>query len=492
MRKAFFLFTCFIIISQLANAQVERAEFSSVVPDIEAFNSTYLGNEHRNFYGDLAPDTLEVIWKFNLGTGKTQNPRKPYDFMSWSGAGWTGQPLIIRHDSSHYLIQPSFSHNLYKLDALTGKEIWRYEYDDVLKGSPTFWENDYAWGDDRFMIIQGSRRGNENTVYSPTVHSLRAISFLTGKPIWFYNVHKSRCYSRDVDASPLIIQDTMYAALENGYFLVADPRPDCDTIDNQVTEPLVYDLIKTYAEEDADKHRNNVIIEASPTKLGNRIYMCSGSGWMYGYNMITDSIDWQFYTGADMDGTPAVTNDSCLIVTIEKQYIPGNGGVFKIDPSKSPEESVVWFFPTESEDFVFWDGGVLGSACINDAYIPETKNGLAAVLGIDGHTYVLDHEFVTKDSVLGPLEKHMYPTPQLVFKYETGPGISTPIMTDTHLVVAGYHGIHLFKYDKNCQFTLLDHFPGTFESTPIVFNGRLYIASRDGNLYCLGKKHAVK
>jgi outer membrane protein assembly factor BamB len=485
-------FLCLLSLSLLISpvfSQEAKPSHSISTPDIEAVTTSYLGNHHRNYYGNKAPNKLDVIWKFNLGSGKTQNPRKPYDFMLWYGAGWTGQPVVIREDSSYFLVQPSYSHNLYKINAETGEEIWRYKYDDVIKGSPTFWENTYAWGDDRFMIFQGSRRGNQNTINSPTIHSLRAISYLTGKPLWYYNSERTRCYSRDVDGSLIIHQDTLYLPLENGYFLIADPRPDCGTIVNERNEPKVYDLIKMYSEEDANKHGNNVIMEASPTLLGDRIYMCSGSGWIKGYNIKTDSVDWAFYTGADMDGTPVVTNDSCLIVTIEKQYIPGKGGVFKFDPTKSPEESVVWYFPTENKKFAFWDGGILGSACVNDAYIDYTDNELAAVQAMDGNLYILDHEFTTKDSTLGPLNKHYYPMPQIAFQYETGPGISTPIMTENTLVVAGYKGIHLFKYNNLCNFERVDHFPGSFESTPVFNNGKVYIACRDGYLYCFGEKH---
>jgi phosphoenolpyruvate carboxylase len=38
---------------------------------------------------------------------------------------------------------------------------------------------------------------------------------------------------------------------------------------------------------------------------------------------------WKFSLGGDMDGTPVVTHDSALLITLEKQYITGKGGVFK-------------------------------------------------------------------------------------------------------------------------------------------------------------------
>jgi outer membrane protein assembly factor BamB len=36
---------------------------------------------------------------------------------------------------------------------------------------------------------------------------------------------------------------------------------------------------------------------------------------------------------------------------------------------------------------------------------------------------------------------------------------------------------------------LIDKREGTFESTPIVWNNKIYIASRDGYLYCFGLKN---
>ena len=49
---------------------------SQEIKQIEFINSTYLGNETRNYYGDFAPKKLNVIWKKNLGdkVGRTNQP----------------------------------------------------------------------------------------------------------------------------------------------------------------------------------------------------------------------------------------------------------------------------------------------------------------------------------------------------------------------------------------------------------------------------------
>ena len=52
-------------------------------------------------------------------------------------------------------------------------------------------------------------------------------------------------------------------------------------------------------------------------------------------------------------------------------------------------------------------------------------------------------------------------------------------------------GIRLFEFDKDLNFKLLDHFAaaGCVEATPAVYNRKVYIASKNGNLYVLGEKN---
>ena len=141
-------------------------------------------------------------------------------------------------------------------------------------------------------------------------------------------------------------------------------------------------------------------------ELKDRIYIASGAGHIYGYNLKTDSIDWDFFTGSDIDGTPVVTHDSCLLVTIEKQYIKGSGGVFKLNPDLPPDSSVVWFFPTKNKDFHTWKGGIIGSATVNSYYNKDQKyKNISAFTGIDGWLYIVDTDSITKKTTLGPNNK---------------------------------------------------------------------------------------
>ncbi len=475
----------------LADPLAKRADTSLIpcsLPELTVINGTFLGNSSRNYYGEDPPDSLELIWKRYLGKGETTISRK-LGSRTWAGAGWTGQPLMVSEDSVLYLIQGAYDHRLKKIRAQDGGLIWEYAFDDVIKGTGSLWENpEECDSSSRLVILQGSRLGYGLYLDNLHVTSYRAVSFITGKELWRLDSKWTDSYSRDVDGSALVIGDTAYIGLENSLFTVFYPDPDSARIKDGMLQPAIIRERKLYYPEDVVSHRNNVVTESSPSKLGERIYVTSGSGHVWGYHTGTGELDWDFRTGSDMDGSPVVSGDSCLLVSLEKQYIPGPGGVFKLDPSLPPDSAVRWFFPTGNKDFAGWEGGVIGTVAINDAYTCDSCLHLAAFVGIDGYLNVVDHRRTVPDSlVLGPDSLSHYPVPVSVYRKHVGPSIATPLFFGNRLVVPGYQGIYLFAYTPEAEFTLLDHFPGSFESTPFVYRKRIYVASRDGSLYCLGE-----
>ncbi|KPK80803.1 MAG: hypothetical protein AMS27_16070 [Bacteroides sp. SM23_62_1] len=457
--------------------------------DIKILIGTFLGNERRNYYGNEAPANLKVIWKHYLGEGVTVISRSQGQ-RKWAGAGWTGQPLLIEENGELFLIQGAYDHNLKKINAGNGQIVWQYAFDDVVKGTGTIWYNPHSkTHDSRYIIFQGSRLGVGNYLDAPHVPSFRAISYLTGEELWRFDVKWTDSYSRDADGSALIIHDTLYTGLENSLFTVLNPDPAYANMKDDMLQPEIIQEIKLYEKEDVIAHRYNVVTESSPCRLGNHIYIASGSGHVYGYSLETKKLDWDFRIGSDIDGSVVVTEDNCLLVSVEKQFIPGPGGIFKLDPSKNSKDCVVWFFPTADSSFSSWQGGVIGTASVTDSYNTGFSTNLAAFTGIDGYLYVVDHQRTDSGrSVTGPDGISVYPAPVLIFKKYIGPSISTPVFVNDKLIAAGYHGIFLFQFDHEKKITLLDRFSATFESTPIAWNGKIFIASRNGYLYCFGSE----
>ena len=453
--------------------------------ELKVLNSTFLHNPMRNYYGDSAPDALDIIWKHNLGTGTTQVGKET---KTWKGAGWTGQPLMVIENGKKYLIQGAYDHHLKKIDAQTGKLVWQYLYDDVIKGTGSIWLNPNADSlKHACIILQGSRAGK--STFASYIPSYRAISYFTGEELWRLNSSKTWSYSRDVDGSALLLNDTAYLGLENGIFTIFNPNPDSATIRNKMLQPQIHKNTDTlYLKKDKKLHGGNLVTEASPTLLGNRVYIPSGSGHVWGYNLTTQQMDWDYYIGSDIDGSAVVTDDNCLLIAIEKQYINGRGGLLKLDPSQAPKDAAQWFFPTENHPFTLWEGGIIGSAAVNYHYKKANQPSIAAFTAIDGFFYVIDTRTTEPDYTTTTYDTTLsLPQPKLLFKYQTGPSISTPLIINNKIVVATYKGIYLFEFDDDMNFTLKAKNRIRCESTPFVDDHKIYVASRNGYLYCLGR-----
>ncbi len=455
---------------------------------IRAVISTFRGNNERNYYGDKCPSRLDEIWTSNMGSGKSFAYGKMW---VWTGAGWTGQPLVVVEDSNTYIVQGCFDYHVKKIDAKNGKVIWKYKFDDIIKGTGTIWINEKAENkENKVVIMQGSRRGEGSSSNAGIAASFRGISYFTGKELWKLNSKQTPSYSRDVDASAVTLGDTAYIGLENGVFTVFDPDFKNGEMRDGIFQPKLFQETNFWTDADIKAHGGNLVAESSPTVLNNKIYIVSGSGHVYGYNLKTKTVDWDYYIGCDMDGSAPVTNDSCLLISVEKEYIKGNGGVFKLDPSKPERDAAIWYYPTATKHFAYWDGGIIGSVAVNDKYIERNETHIAAFLAIDGNLYVVDHKNLSDEKTLGPDGVTYYQKPKLLFKQYVGASITSPIIVGNKIVACTYEGIFLFEYDKNLKFKLLAQKKGiSFEASPICWNNRIFVVSNTtGLMYCFGEK----
>lgn len=330
------------------------------------------------------------------------------------GAGWTGQALLIRENNELFLIQGCYDHKLKKINAENGKIIWEYNFNDVIKGTPCIWKNPFLPDNhpDKYVIFAGARAGIDKNDTENFGYSFSSISYLTGKELCRYYFQKSECYSQDVDGTALIISDTLYLGLETGYFIALNLNPESITSSKKFNFPKKILKIKLYNQQDLIDHNNNVVIESAPSFSNNKIFITSGAGHLYGFNIKTKDIDFVFKTGSDIDGSPVITRDGNILVAVEKQYIKGKGGMMLIDPRKNQDSCVVWYFPVRDTIFYDWQGGIIGSAAINDQYIDKNTNSLTAFVAVDGFTYVLETELTDPNkTVLGPDNLTNYKTP---------------------------------------------------------------------------------
>jgi len=472
--------------------------------------SLFGGASRNGYHSGPAPDSLDVRWKTRLGEGRTQ--RKPDDkLVIWKGSGWTGQPTVVVDGATTWLLQGAYDHNLHKIDAATGRVEWQARWPDVMKGTNTVVANPADPSSaEKAIVVSGSRRGSTLDIGDPRIAPLRAVSFATGKELWRLPVPKTANYSQDVDSSPLWFKGALYAAVESGYVYKLDPFRT-KTVDG-VRQPVVLARSpRLYTASDARNHPDdggaNLAIEASPSAIGDVIYITSGSGHVFGLDRESLKVVWNFKTGSDIDGTPVVTRDKHLLVTIEKQYISEPAGVYELDPSKPPAKAVVWYFPLPTRGISEWAGGSVGSVATNEVANDPTKPRLAAFTAVDGAVRVVSRDVMTSRKVNGPGPGGAAPVPLELFRDAIGGSISTPVFSGDTMVAAGFdHKVHLYRFtftetDEDARQAVpsadgrwwtvetreVDAFTtgGSVESVPLVWQGRVYVGSRDGFLYCL-------
>ena len=282
---------------------------------------------------------------------------------------------------------------------------------------------------------------------------------------------------------------------------------------NGQKRPRIVAQRQLLGDDRAKSHAGNLVLESSASVLGRRIYIASGAGHVYGMRRGDLAVEWDFFTGSDIDGTAVPTRRGKLLVPVEKQYIKGPGGVLCLDPSRPPEKAIDWFFPTGDRKVGEWKGGLIGSCAVNDEYNRDGRlPALAAFNAIDGYLHVVSQDTMSGRLVKGPNLEPDLQTPVEIARLWNGGAISTPLLFGETLITAAYdQRVHLYRIsyalsEKGLEgalpsangdgkywrvsFTEADQFfaGGGFESTPTLWDGRVYVGCRDGWFYCLGDK----
>lgn len=451
---------------------------------IKPLVGTYLGDNQRNYYGNQAPSKLRIKWKTPLGSGRTMFGTG--DVRMWKGAGWTGQPLVIQEGNELYLIQGTLSHHVKKIRARDGKVIWSTSVGDVIKGTPTFVDVGGPAAT-RYTLIVGSRSGFGQHWRTGSAYSLHGISYTTGQKLWAHNSRATASNSRDCDASAVIVGSKAAIPLENGYFTVFSPDVRNAKKGVALSTPEISKQTQLFKNSDFELYRSELCCESSPTMVGSTAFVAAGVGRVYGCGMgFFGGTSTKLEIGGDLNGTMPLTNDKHLLLGIEKQFIPGQGGVVKF----STGGKVKWFHPLPDRKWYTWNGGLVGSPAVNHRYSSTVSKDLACFVGVDGNLTLVNHKKLEPGVMnWGPRRKKQYPAPLVLDRVKLPQGsISTPLFVGDKIVIGYDNGMDLYQVTRAGKMVRLDRLSGPmFDATPVVWNGCVYAGSKDGYLYCLGK-----
>ena len=417
----------------------------------------FRGNPSRTWYGEgPVPEDPEIAWTFELGCGPSSVGG---EVTQWCGTGWTGQPVVWeRDDGVTELIVGAYDHAVHFLDAATG-EPTRPEFAtlDINKGSVTLDPDGFP------LIYFGSRDDRIRIV---------ALDRASPAELWAFLTPPGSIWNNDWDGNPTIIDDLLFEGGENGIFYVWKLNRGFD--DNGMVEvkPDLLFSTPSYDDELISQVGRNVSIEGSVAIYEDVVYFANSGGRVLGLDLTKIDqgeapVVFKYWVGEDVDATIVIDAEGMLYVSAEleefRQRALDLGQLIKLDPRKA--DPYVWGVPVPPllpDD----DGGLWATPALGEGVLYTTTQP-GEVLAVDTDT----GEVMWRDDV----GHHAW---------------SSPVLVDDTLIVSinceeggGLRGYDVTDPSNPQQLWQIDLETGCIESTPAVWKGGIYVASRDGNFY---------
>lgn len=423
----------------------------------------FRGNPTRTYYGTgPISDSPSQLWSYP-GTGMCSQSTNLGQTTTWCGMGWTGQPAVWeRPDGVTELIFGAYDRSIHFVDAATGQSL-RPEFPtgDIIKGSVTIDPDGYP------LLYSGSRD-----------NKLRIIALDRDEPteLWSLDAYAvDGIWNDDWDANPLIIDDMMYEGGENGWFFAYELNRGYDADGNVTVDPEIQFSMRSWNQEQLDRLADsNVSVENSAVAYENRIYFANSGGRIIGLDVsdVRDGnapIVFDYWAGGDIDASLVVDEEGYVYASIE--YEPSQmgpteqarqdevGQLIKLDPYTDGDPRI-WGLDLSVAGS---DSGLWATPALHEGLL-YTNTHQGSLIVVDTNT----GSIVWQDGTVG---WHSWSSPSIV---------------DDTLVVATCVGeVRGYSLeDPRAPQRRWTVTPGEscLEATPAIWNGTIYLGSRDGYL----------
>lgn len=433
--------------------------------------TTFRGNATRTYYGEgpVPRRAPEILWRYPPSGGLCRSSTAGGETKVWCGVGWTGQPHVIVGEDGRIEIRiNAYDGGYHFLDAETGEPARAsLMTGDLAKGSATSDPDGYP------LYYAGSRDNRLRVIAldrpEPTVlWELDSLSSVPN-PVW----------NSDWDGAPLVIDDLLIEGGENSWLYVIRLNRGYDrdglvTVDPEVvfTAPGFDDALMA-ALPDTD-----VSIEGSVAERDGIVYFANSGGLVQGWDVsriLAGRGDrarrvFRFWTGDDTDATVVIDEEGYLYVASELQRFNARsaevGQVMKLDPSR-PRDPLVWGFPVPERGADGLGGVWATPALYGDMLYVATNAG--DLIAIDRET----GEEAWRIHLVGPTWSSPVPVDGVLLQGDCGGTLHAfDLSGDPHREPRELWAVRV---------------GGCIEATPSVWRGRIYVGSRDGGLYALGR-----
>lgn len=441
---------------------------------------TFRGNPTRSYYGlGPMPKHPTILWKQPKSGGWCGSSPVGTTPHSWCGSGWTGQPSVWKQDGKTWVSLGAYDKHVHFLDAETGETLLDdYDIGDIVKGSVTRDPDGFP------LLYTGSRadfhilaldRGDKKpeSLFTMTADDVSPVK-----------------WNDDWDGSSLVLDDYLFEGGENGQFHILKLNRKMGADGKVSVDPkLVFHAPGWDDQELSDlagsgARVNDVSIENSVAISGNTVYFSNSGGLLQGWDISHLKEDpssvkrtFRFWTGDDTDASVVIDKQGFLYVATERERSSSFarddeiGQLMKIDPRK-PDAPVVWSIQDP-------EGGGPNSVC--------TESSCYGIWG----TPAIYKGVVYADTNHGRILAVSQKTGKILWEKKLpGPTWQSPVVVDDVLLQGDCSGV-LHAYDVSdpkidppeLWSVQLD---GCIESTPTVFQGKIFVGARGGAFYALG------
>jgi outer membrane protein assembly factor BamB len=343
------------------------------------------------------------------------------------------------------------------LDAATGSELRSsFVTGDIIKGSVTL-------DPDGFPLLYFGSRDNK----------LRIVALDRNEPVELWSLDADAVdgiWNDDWDGNPVIVDDLLYEGGENGWFFVIKLNRATGANGLVSISPEIVFSTPGWTSELLGRVGRNVSIESSVMVHDRVAYLANSGGRVVGFDISNVAsgeapVAFDYWVGDDTDATLVSDSTGALYVAVEEERKNDRsrelGQLIKLDPTRP--DPYVWGVPVPGGDQVggLWATPALGEGVVYGATQP-------------GELLAVDTD-----------------TGEVTWREEIGwHAWSSPVVIEEELVVATCTG-ELRAYSladprRPSPTWTLRLSEACIESTPAVWNGRIYVGSRDGKFYAIG------
>ena len=421
---------------------------------------TFRGSATRSYYGEgPVPAAPEVLWSYpGDGAGMCSESTVGEETREWCGSGWTGQPSVFERDGRTWVVFGAYDRKIHFVDYDTGEDILPpFETGDIIKGSVTV-------DPDGLPLVYSGSRDNR----------MRVIAFDRSEPTELWSLHADdvspTMWNDDWDGAPLILDDHLIAGGENSQFHVVKlNRTTGQDGLVQVAPQLVFNAPGWDDEllAELNTRQNDVSIENSVAFHDGVVYFANSGGLVQGWDVsglaegTAPTRVFRYWVGDDVDASVVIDDEGFLYVAAENERASARaaevGQLVKLDASK-PADPLVW---SVADSGGFW----ATPALYEDLVIVPADGG--TVYGVDRATGAVRWTFD-----LPP------------------PTWQSPVVVDDTLIQGdcegGLHGYDVSDTTAPPTELWTVQLSGCIESTPAVWQGRLFLGTRGGLFYAIG------